>query len=240
MLKARYILLVMISFFFVSCQEELTGEDLLNKSINYHDPESNWPTFNGVLNVTKETPNQPKRDSEIHIDLPNDSFYLKAVRDTLTTTYEVKSDRCRITFNGRTEFTEEEIKTHRLDCDRAKMYRNYYTYLYGLPMKLKDPGTHVSALVERKTFKGKEYLVLKATYDENVGSDVWFFYFDPETYAMEIYQFYKTDENGNMKTDSGEYILLTEESVINDIKMPKVRAWYYNKDDGYLGTDILN
>ena len=81
-------------------------------------------------------------------------------------------------------------------------------------------------------------MVLEAKYDEAVGSDVWYFYFDPSTYAMEIYQFYKGDPKGKGK-DTGEYILLTEEVPIQDIKMPKNRAWYYNKDDKYLGTDIL-
>ena len=56
---------------------------------------------------------------------------------------------------------------------------------------------------------------------------------------MEIYQFFKTDENGKEKPDSGEYILLTEEAIVNGIKMPKIRAWYYNKDDKYLGTDTV-
>jgi hypothetical protein len=52
---------------------------------------------------------------------------------------------------------------------------------------------------------------------------------------MEVYQFFH-DESKN----DGEYILLTGEETINNIKMPKVRAWYYNKDQGYLGTDILS
>ena len=56
---------------------------------------------------------------------------------------------------------------------------------------------------------------------------------------MEVYQFFRKDDDGNQKDDTGEYILLTEEMVVNDIKMPKNRAWYYNKDDKYLGTDIL-
>ncbi len=56
---------------------------------------------------------------------------------------------------------------------------------------------------------------------------------------MEVYQFFKTDENGAEKPHSGEYILLSEEVTVNGIKMPKVRAWYYNKDDKYLGIDTL-
>ena len=106
-------------------------------------------------------------------------------------------------------------------------------------MKLRDPGTIISEAVETKNFKGKDYLVLKTSYDKGVGTDVWYFYFNPKTYAMEVYQFFRTDEDGNAKLDTGEYILLNEEAIVNGIKMPKVRAWYYNKDDTYLGTDTL-
>ena len=53
-----------------------------------------------------------------------------------------------------------------------------------------------------------------------------------------MYQFFKT-EKGSIKKDSGEYILLSDLKEVNNIKFPKIRAWYYNKDDGYLGTDSL-
>ena len=106
-------------------------------------------------------------------------------------------------------------------------------------MKLKDPVTIISEYAINKRFKGKDYLVLKASYDKAVGSDVWYFYFDPESYAMKVYQFYKTGDKGNVTEGSGEYILLTEEETVSGIKMPKIRAWYYNKDDKYLGTDTL-
>ena len=56
---------------------------------------------------------------------------------------------------------------------------------------------------------------------------------------MEVYQFYKADDDGQMIPDSGEYILLSEEETVNGIKMPKVRAWYYNKGNQYLATDTL-
>ena len=223
-----------------SCNAPLTGEQLLERSIAYHDPQGQWETFYGQLRVTMETPNQSDRISDITINLPEAHFYVKAVRDTLTTVYDVKQDRCHISFNGRTEFTPEEAATYRLNCETAKRYRDYYTYLYGLPMKLKDPGTIIHETVEEKMFKEKHYLVLKATYDAEVGTDVWYFYFDPESYAMEVYQFYKTDEQGNLKPDSGEYILLSGDTEINGIKIPKIRAWYYNKNDEYLGTDILD
>ncbi|WP_430410715.1 DUF6503 family protein [Kordia sp.] len=235
-MNKSFFLSLLCCFIYVTTatSQELTGQQLLEKAIQYHDPNGNWETFNGTLTVTMETPKNPARLSTIKINLPTEYFYVKATRGDTTTAYTVKKDTCMIAFNGKTDLSDAVLKENNLSCERANLYKNYYTYLYGLPMKLKDNGTIIDPKVMKKTFKGKAYLVLKATYDKNVGKDTWYFYFDPKTYAMEVYQFFK-DESKN----DGEYILLTEEAVINDIKMPKKRAWYYNKDDGYLGTDIL-
>jgi uncharacterized protein DUF6503 len=233
-MKTHIVSLTFLLLCSVIISQNLTGVQLLDKAIEYHDPNGNWVTFKGELLVTMETPNNQNRDSKIVINLPDDYFYVKAVRDTITIEYILDKDNCEILFNGSITFSEEIAKKNRLNCERANMYKNYYTYLYGLPMKLKDKGTIIHDKVEHKTFKGKEYLVLKATYNEDVGSDTWYFYFNTTTYAMEVYQFFH-DETKN----DGEYILLSEVETINEIKMSKNRAWYTNKEDKLLGTDIL-
>jgi len=222
----------------VSFAQNLNPPELLEKAIAYHDPDGRWATFNDVFTVVMTRPDNPKRESQITINLPQEYFSLKAKRDTVTTQYIIDQSECQMLYQGQ-PIDGTSAQSVDMSCERGNMYRNYYTYLYGLPMKLQDPGTNINYPVERKEFQGKQYWVLKATYDAAVGSDVWYFYFNPETYAMEIYQFYKTDEAGKILPDSGEYILLSEEEMINGIKMPKVRAWYYNKDDQYLATDTL-
>jgi len=217
-----------------SFSQQLTGTQLLEKAIQYHDPNGNWETFKGTLLITMETPQKVTRESEITIDLENQYFYVKATKGKNTTEYTVERDSVQIVFNGEKNLSEAVLKKNHLSKNRATMYQNYYTYLYGLPMKLKDPGTIIADKVVRKKMKGKTYLVLKATYKKDVGKDTWYFYFNPKTYAMEIYQFFH-DEAKN----DGEYILLTGEETINGIKMPKNRAWYMNKDDKLLGIDIL-
>lgn len=225
--------------FTLNClSQDLTSSQLLEKAINYHDPNNNWQNFNNEFTVVMTTPNAPKRTSVISINLPSEYFSVTATKDSMTTTYSLAKGKCKMAYND-IELDSISAKEKKMSCDRASLYKNYYSYLYGLPMKLKDSGTNLSNTVEQKTFKGKDYLVLKVTYDETVGSDNWYFYFNPKTYAMEVYQFFKTDDNGKEKPDSGEYILLSEEAIVNGIKMPKVRAWYYNKDDQYLGTDTL-
>ena len=238
-MKTFTILLFLILTYLKSFSQNISGEQLLEKAISYHDPEENWKTFNGTLFITMETPNSGKRDSEVTINLPESYFKLISKRDSLITTHTSDKGACIITKSDSLRIAKQTTKLNRSHCETTELYKNYYTYLYGLPMKLKNPGTNISDKVETKRFKGKDYLTFRVDYDSQVGSDVWYFYFNPTTYAMEIYQFFKTDDKGKIKPDSGEYILLKDEAIINHIKMPKARAWFYNKDDTYLGTDIL-
>lgn len=238
-MKTRLFTLTFLLLYNTTFSQNLTGVQLLDKAISYHDPNANWATFNGELNVTMETPDRPNRESKIVINLPEDIFDLKVTRDSVTTRYFLNKGKCTISKTDSLRIANQTKKPRRTHCETAEFYKNYYTYLYGLPMKLKDKSTIIDNTIEPKTFKGKEFLVLKASYDATVGTDVWYFYFNPDTYAMEIYQFYRMDDEGNQKNDTGEYILLTEEETINGIKMPKNRAWYTNKDDKFLGTDIL-
>ncbi len=217
-----------------SSAQELTGTQLLEKAIKYHDSEKSWDSFRGNLGVTMNTPDGKERISDLVINLPQEYFELRSSKDGAKLKQTLSKGECELKLNGSTTISEEDLKTHRLSCERANMYKNYYTYLYGLPMKLKDPGTLIDPKTQKKTFKGKTYLVLKVTYEKEVGEDIWYFYFDPKTFAMEVYQFFH-DESKN----DGEYILLSEEVEVSGIKMPKNRAWYYNKGDTYLGTDIL-
>ena len=148
--------------------QDVTAKQLLDKTIAYHDPNNTWSTFNGEFTVVMTTPNNSDRKSKINIDLPKELFSVTAKRDSVTTTYTINKGICEMRYNGKL-LDSIQAKEKNLSCDRAQLYKNYYTYLYGLPMKLKDPGTNLIDTVDKKTFKGKDYLVLKVTYDEGVG-----------------------------------------------------------------------
>ena len=215
--------------------QEISGNELLNKAIAYHDPSNNYDTFKNTLVITTQTPDGKERRSTMKIDATAQNFELKTARNDKEVVYQITNDSVQFTLDGKSTFTDEEAKAYNLTKARAIFMKNYYTYLYGLPMKLKDSGTIINPIVERKNFKGKEYLVLAVKYEEGVGKDAWFFYFDPKTYALKVYQFYH-DQTKN----DGEYILLSEEEELSGIKIPKVRAWYLNKDEKYLATDTLS
>ena len=214
--------------------QDLTGKQLLEKSIAYHDPNGNWNTLKASLTVKMSMPKSAERITQIQLDFPEQFYSTTVTKDENIITSILDKENCTLLLNGSADISKEQKDTLRINCDRAKMMRDYYTYLYGLPMKLKDSGTNIYEKVQKKKFKNKEYLVLKVDYEAAVGKDTWYFYFNPINFALEVYQFYHDEA-----TNDGEYILLSEIIEVEQIKIPKVRAWYYNKDDGYLATDIL-
>lgn len=231
----KYSLLVFISIFSLAgIAQEITSVALLAKSIEYHDPNSAWESFRGTLFITTSTPNNSNRTSEVTLDFPSDYFKLVVKRDTITTTEIFNKGKCSFSVNGRTSIPKEDAQSNGTNCDPLLLMKNYYTYLYGLPMKLRDKGTILDPVVRKKTIQGKEYLVLKATYEEGVGKETWYFYFDPISYAMEVYQFY----NEESKND-GEYVMLDSLVTVNGMKIPKKRSWFTNKEKRLLGTDLL-
>ncbi len=218
----------------IHCQK-LNADALLNKTIQYHDPDSLWNEFKASFFVTMESAEGSLRKSKINLDLKHSFFNLSVKVDENQWTSSIDRGVCKLSFNGSEVINPEIEKKFGLNCERALMYKNYYTYLYGLPMKLKDPGTIISPKVLEKTINGLSYWVLKVNYKPEVGSDTWYFYFDKNTYALRRYQFFH-DESKN----DGEYIILENELEIAGIRMPKNRSWYYNSDNTYLGEDILS
>ena len=233
-MKNRILLVFVLVSCFFHAFAQLSGAELLEKAIRYHDPKNNWEDFEQTLNFQQSRPDGSKSAVQVYMNNEAGQFWFYQKRDTITKRYEVIADTCKLELNGSTSISKNNAEKHRMDCKTARLYRNYYTYLWGLPMKLKDPGTIVHDKVEDETFQGVNCYKLKVTYDEGVGSDIWYFYFKKSNYALHGYKFHR-DEAAN----DGEYITLEGEEQFSKIKFPKTRKWYYNKDQKFLGTDML-
>ncbi|MFN7117529.1 MAG: DUF6503 family protein [Saprospiraceae bacterium] len=211
-----------------------SASTILQKSIQYHDPQGIWGKNKLALHIAESRPNGPTRNTKVEINLPESYFKMQQTRDSVVIERIIQNDQCTFTLNGKTTISEEDTKKYGLNCERSLSTRNYYTYLWGLPMKLQDPGTILHESVEVADFFGKKAYQLRVTYDAQVGSDVWFFYFNPDNYALIGYKFYHDEA----KKD-GEYILLEQEATLNGLRLPKVRHWYLNQSDKFLATDTL-
>lgn len=214
---------------------QMTGHELLEKSIRYHDPKSKWEKAELTFNLKQDTPSRPKKLTTFKINNKKNIFWQKDVSGRNIVIRSLEKDTCKISLNGKTTFSEDEVKMNRLTCQMTRFWRDYQTYLYGLPMKLKDPGTKIHEKVKMIKFQDKNCWQLKVSYAEPVGHDTWYFYFHLKTYALVGYRFYH-DESKN----DGEYIILEDEIQINDIRFPRDRKWYFNIDDKFLGMDYIH
>ena len=211
-----------------------SGEELIAASIKYHDPENNWPKTEAIFSFSDTRPGKEARPARLYLNNSASTLCIMRVQDGAEVTRHIENDICSYDVDGNFQPSTEEIDQYKLNEERSLMLRNYYLYLWGMPMKLTDPGTRIDSKIYNKQFNGKQTKAAKVTYDAEVGSDIWYFYFDPETNEMIGYQFYHNEDKGD-----GEYILLSEIMEVNNMRIPKNRAWYTNPDSTLLGTDHL-
>ena len=229
------ILSILMICTFPTFSQTPTPQQLLQKSIQYHDPAGRWEKGAFHFPIYESRPNGGYRLTDVMLNNQKGTFALQQIRGKDRLHRYFSADSCSVQWNYEEDISAENQKKLRLNCDGGNaFFYNYYAYLYGLPFKLLDPGTIIGPTVKKKDFFGKELLEIKVTYDPEVGADLWYVYFDPQTFALSGYRFYH-DEAKN----DGEYILLEGEITINGVKFPQKRAWYTHKEGKYLGNDDL-
>jgi len=211
-----------------------SGQAIIKKSIEFHDPNSNWGDLQAHLEFAETRPGGDDRHTAIEIDNKRGNFCLNREVKKMHVQRHIKKDSCFYNIDEYEQLTDKEFEEYKLNDERTFFIRNYYLYLWGLPMKLTDSGTQVAKEAKLAKFDNKEAYEVKVTYEAEIGSDIWFFYFDPNNYAMIGYRFYHDLEKGD-----GEYILLKGSELVYGLNIPKARSWYTHKDSTLLGTDIL-
>lgn len=215
----KFLLFSLGCYLLFSCSspknEKLTGKDLILKSIQYHDPQGVWSKLEANFSIQDSLP--PGRDSRNYsFSLDNSLGKFGYKIDGLE--YQVMGDSVQVVVGE----TEKE---------RALRMRNYYTFLWGLPMKLQDEGTKIEDSVRSEILNGKSYQVVRVPYEK----DIWYFYLDPESHRMEAYKFYQDEP-----TLKGEIIYLEGEYEFEGMKIPQNRTWYRTEKPEFLGTDKLH
>ncbi|OEK06559.1 DUF6503 family protein [Roseivirga misakiensis] len=234
-MKKLALTLCLSFFLFQSYAQSITPQQLVNRAIAFHDPDGWWSKVKMEYVIEMESPKITPRTSHVVIDNIKGGFHLSVLRGGRLLEWMVDGEGngdFKLNFTKPT--TPEQADSLSLTEDRARWWRDYYTFLYGMPMKLTEEGTVIGNEVIETTFMDQEVLAVRVTFDESIGKDIWYYYFNPNTYAMVGYRFYH-DEAKN----DGEYIVLSDMIIEQGLRIPKDRAWYTNAEDELLGTDRL-
>lgn len=214
MQKTLFTTLIFLFLVHIAQSQELTSREILSRSIAYHDPNGEWATFQATLTFNETRPNGPDRKTVAEFD--NDKSFFRLNRNDKEI-YRIEGDKCVV---------EQGEGT----CERGFTMRNYYLYLWGLPMKLNDPGTQLDETFTETSLEDVPCYVLRVPYEQ----DVWYYYIRKSDFAMVAYKFYKDESTGK-----GELIPTDGIYTVGGIKMPNNRTWYELPGKRVLGTDIV-
>jgi hypothetical protein len=211
-----------------------SAEQLLAETIRFHDPGSAWGRAAFSIALEESRPDGLSRQTRLTFDPPHDVFRLQTERDGHQIDLIVRGDVVEATLDGSTEFSEEDAHKYRLSPDRARWIRNYYLYLYGLPMKFRDNGAHLDPNIVREPFEGRDAWKLRITYDPETGEDIWYVWIDPNDYRMLGYGFHHDEAK-----QDGEIVTLEGLVETAGLRLPRARRWNVTADGRHLGTDTI-
>jgi hypothetical protein len=140
----------------------------------------------------------------------------------------------RINFGGKESYAiageEVTVLSGDRDADRGLSIRNYFLYLWGLPMKLWDEGTVIELQPGTEEIDGIRCDVLRVPYEK----DTWYFHIARDSGRLMRYAFYWNDDSSK-----GEIITLEGEVELGSLRIPQTRHWYKQPGHEFLGTDKL-
>lgn len=209
----KYLLLMLALLPLISVAQ--TADEILAKAIRYHDPQNEWPALKAIFHYTETRPDGEARETVFDIDNAKGIWKLNRNEDEI---YEIVNDEVTVLKGDK-------------EPSRGLLLRNYYLYLWGLPMKLKDKSTPKITRTEDEKVNGNTTFVLRVAYEK----ETYYFSFDQQSGRMLEYRFYKDEEAGK-----GERIKLEKEITFNNLKLPQQRSWYTLPEKKYLGTDTLD
>jgi hypothetical protein len=208
--------LIIISFLMLfSCNKKPeTAIQIIDKSIEFHDPENEWEnlfatfSFNSSFSFNDSIP----EELNITIDnLYNDFTYRNADRKV---EIQYTEDSCKlISDNG--------------SCEGYAWTKNFYTYVWGLPMKLKDPNIKPIPEWNLDTINNYPCYAVYVNYE----AENFTYYIDQVDFQLRAFQFLKNDNSGK-----GEIIHLEGLIEYKDFQFPKKRIWLHLNGDT-IGTN---
>ena len=229
-------LIVLIFLFGISCsppepmtnQSQWTAKDWIDYSIKHHDPKGNWSQFNSTIEsfskVDRGGETLEESNRNFKMDNGKSYFYLLTSVAEHPLEITIEDDNCTTTWEKKNLTTAEQNR-YINNCAYGLNFRNYYRYLVGLPMVLKDDEAIIKPEVEDSNIEGKSYKKITVNYAPLNSNPTWEFYIDPTDGKLIRSVFIRF--NNSAAPATGEIIDYPDHQTFQDIKLPKKMLWYH-------------
>jgi hypothetical protein len=139
--------LVLVSWGAAPASETPTGPEVLSRTLAYHDPDGDWMAQRVTLRIETGYADGKTRIRLATVDYATADYHDRVERDGHVLEQKIRGNDCELLVDGSTEVDDVTLAGLGLSCERARQLRDYVSYLWGLPMKLRDPGTRVAETV---------------------------------------------------------------------------------------------
>lgn len=232
----RYFLLFTLGLL-ISCQpteKTYSGEEILEKSIQKHDPKGQWSTAEFSFRIQEPRLQNPVRYSEVSLNNKTGAFELKRNREDKIASYSIDPDGLANVFlNNEAVLDSTEIKRYLLQTTRVNVYQTSYQTMLGLPMSLKKNFIEKFGTVSKENFNGKQAYKVALELKKAMFSKHWKVYF-----STEDFQILGIDLVSLEDPNDGERLYFDKTIQIDQISIPRMKHWY-DLQDNYLGSDVI-
>jgi hypothetical protein len=232
----RYFFLLFLGIL-LSCnpsEKELSGEDILLKSIQKHDPKAQWKQAEFSLRIQEPRLQNPVRFSEVYINNKTNAFALKRNRGDKVASYQLNADgTTTVLLDNEAVQDTTMIAKYMLQPLRVKNYQWFYRVLLGLPMSLNEEVLDTIGTVSSVMFNQKESYKVEIKLQKPLFSDTWNLFISAEDFSLlGIEMIFPNDPS------KGERLYFDKNIEIDDVQIPRIRHWY-ELDDTYSGSDVI-
>lgn len=224
------VIIVLLFLPFISQAQEDSLTDFIKKA----DPEGLFEQTTFNLRIQEPRIQTPERFSEVLFNYETGAFVLNRKREDKTVSYSInEKGNPEIALDGCKRVSDADKLKYGLDPDRNRNYRNYYQYLYGLPMILQDKGKFSFVSSSETVFKDQKAMEYTFQLTTPIFSSIW------KTTFLQNGTLTKLDFYNMVNPNEGEYIIFDGTYQNESITIPRFRHWYSKKENEYLGSDII-
>jgi ketosteroid isomerase-like protein len=213
----------------------MSGSELLNKVIAYHDPEGKWGQFQAQVHLVTTRRKGNYSEEIIEVNDMEDFYQSSRIDGDIRATRGVKKGEPFWSIDPGTSEQHEQIKKGWLGADNARRIREHHLCHIGLAMQLKSAGVATLDEVETAEFQGNDLYLLTMAGDSSKVKHPYYaaatyrIYVHPQTYKIAGFHF------KNNRWDA--YSVAVGEIELNGVKMPQAKIYYRSEDNSHIATD---
>ncbi|MFY0632031.1 MAG: hypothetical protein JXR05_16855 [Flavobacteriaceae bacterium] len=222
---------------FIGCktpEKELTSNEVLEKSIQKHDPKNQWSNAIFSFRIQEPRLKNPERFSLVFIDNSNNSFMLMRNRGGKTASYQINPKGITsVSLDNKIVEDSLSIQKYMLQPRRVKSYQNFYQMMLGLPMSLNENTIAEFNAISKTVFNGKSSYKVQIKLKEPMFSDVWNLFISYDDFTLLGIEMIFPEE-----PNKGERLDFEKSIQIGEMTIPRIRHWY-ELNDTYSGSDVI-